>query len=543
MTSKMLLWVAAFLVLALVAWFAFDSPAKVRGVASPAPTATASPQAEPASELEPITDNVAASRTDLSSDAYAEPTAPDSAPEKDTSASGALLYGFVRPDPLFPKLFETPTIAATNALGERFVGACGADGAYSIPNLAPGPWWILASSRRDGEAFVLVDLDDSSSELRFDVKLAAVPQVLVKVIDLAGEPIIGRAFVPIATTAPPGEWFDEVVGSFNNAFGVGEFDFDYGEEYTDALGAASRDEGYIGRLRFHSEPPVYVSLVNYQRTIATQRVERDQREVVFRVDANSPLLRRPSLRGRFVDAETHDPLTKAVVLLQGAMTRMGTLDDHGAFEMPNCATGWSILSVRAMGYENCDRCFRVEPGEDIDLGDIEVGTALSIEGVIVDEQGHGVATSVEYGLIDPATDRIRRVGLRYSTNSGEDGSFRISGLSPQRYSLRVWKNDHEWSPVAQDFDMSLGSFENVRFEVARAVPVSVRPSGERWRDVFYRFFDASGACVVDSRLWSAAPYKLGLAPGVYELEVAVGKAPPSRRSLVISGDPMQLALP
>ena len=53
----------------------------------------------------------------------------------------------------------------------------------------------------------------------------------------------------------------------------------------------------------------------------------------------------------------------------------------------------------------------------------------------------------------------------------------------------------------------------------RGVPLVVRASDERWREVEFALIDAAGERALESELYSPAPARHLVAPGRYEVEV------------------------
>jgi hypothetical protein len=529
----------------LVAWFVVSRDPNGQVAAEPA-------RREP----------VAAERTDPASIAKVEkPPEPDAtrdAPAPSTPLAGkapppaapapttAVIYGFVHAVEGREGFARAPKVVLTDHLGTRVMSDAQDDGAYSLSGLVPGRYWMYSGSIEDGEARAVVDLGDAEPEKRLDLQLALPPEVLVKVVDTSGEPLkVGTmAVLAVATSAAPGDWFDEVVGSFNNNFGVGHF-------WQNGYASERLSAAYIGCIKLDVEPPVFVSLLNHQRVLATQRVERGQREVEFAVDLDSPLTKPGRFRMRLLDAATKSPIAKAGVHFNSAGARMAQSDERGVVELDDCSPGWATLLVTSEGFENAERRVRIEPGVDNDLGDVELDKAQWIAGTVVDENGAAVATELRYELLDAATGESFQSGVSYGVKSGADGSFRIGGLSRARY--RISRStavrpgsttENPWGLAVITVDTRSGPADNVRLELARGTPLVVHPSIDDWRSVRFKIFRASGERVMRSRLWWPDPQKILLAPGRYDIEVTLGEAgAPKRFPLTVANDPIELALP
>src|SRR6185295_18909874 len=73
-----------------------------------------------------------------------------------------------------------------------------------------------------------------------------------------------------------------------------------------------------------------------------------------------------AVRGRIVDAQTGEPLTKATVVIAGHDT---TTDAAGAFAIGGLSSGPVDVYVTAVGYGVVVKPIRLQPGDN-DLGDI-----------------------------------------------------------------------------------------------------------------------------------------------------------------------------
>lgn len=456
------------------------------------------------------------------------------APAPELERARLSLYGFVIP-PEGRALDREVGISAVDHLGVRQSAQAGSDGAYAFAGLAPGRYWISAGSTRSGRAEREVELAAAAGDRRLDLQLEMPPEILIQVVDREGAPLGGFFALPIATLEPPGQWFTDVIGSFNNTFGVGQF-------WQSGFGGDRLPEGFIGRLLLDVDPPVYVSLLNYQRVIETQRVEPGERELRFVIDRDSPLVKGVEVRFRFVDADSGEPVETTGASLEGCMMRMAQPTD-GEYRLPSVAPGWYEVNAMAQGYERGRRRVLVDSVASCDLGAIPLGRASSITGLVVDDAGRGVAVSMTISVLDEATGEPVRHFVGLGARSGADGSFEIGGLSRAVYALRISGRDAPWAAASERVDLRSGSAEHVRIELARGVPLVVRPSGEAVRDVHYRIRDAAGEVVIATQLWSRAPFPLQLAPGRYTVEAWIGEGEPVHHAIAIASEPVELALP
>lgn len=521
--------------IAVLAWFALRDEREPRASATP-PVAQVE-RLQPAAQPEPLRDAKVALQAQ-----EVPPTQPIVAPEPLGPAAEAVpvepasitLYGFVREAAGSESLGEVG-LSVTNRLGARESARASSDGAYSISGLAPGSYWISAGSASEGRAKMRVELDARESERRLDLQLALPPEVLVKAVDRAGEPLAALGVLAVATREPPGEWFTDVFGSFSNPFGVGHF-------WQSGFGGDRLPDGYLGKVILDVEPPVYVSLLHYHRVVATQRVERGQREVVFVLDRDSPLIQPVEVSFHFVDATTGERLESRGALFEGNASQMLTRVD-GDYRIPKVAPGWYEVSARVEGYERARRRLLVQPGAANDLGAIPLEREVWISGIVVDASGAAVAPELSIEVFDDATGLPVRHFVGMAHRGKPDGTFRIGGLSRATYFVRFEASDSPWARTGKLIDTRAGPVENVRFALVPGVALVVRPSGDASREVRFKILDANGQLVSSSRLWSEAPYPIPLAPGAYTIEVRVGGGEPKRIPVTIGAEPVELALP
>lgn len=446
------------------------------------------------------------------------------------SDEGTTLYGFVVASDGSPS--PQAYLSATDRFGVVVRGRASDSGAYSIPALAAGPWWIGASSTTREKATTRIEIAAGEREKRLDLRLDVQPSVLVYVVDRDGVASKGRGLIAVATLEPPGPWFDEIQGSLNNPFGVGQF-------WQSGLRQEELPPDCLGQLLLSVTPPVFVSLVWYQHVIATQRVEVDQTEVRFVLDGKG--LQGASLRARFVAAETRAPIDPLMVTLDATATKMGKTKD-GVFEAKGLAPGNYVLRTRANGLENVERRLLIEPGIDVDLGDVAVEPEQWIAGTVVDDEGNGVAIPLRFDRCSELGEAFPFVGSIYTVASEDSGAFRIGNLARGVFKLSSMQANGDTRLVRHIVDTRNGPVENLRLELVRGVPLVVRGRDAEWRHVRYRIL-GEGASGNERKLYSESPQPIHLAPGAYEIE-ARGKDGATRRIPIVLDDaPVELELP
>ncbi len=539
-------------VLGLLAWFAFagDDGAPTNASSSAAAHGNKAPP-ELVAEPEPTTAPASPS-ADSALDVPSTPATPIESPVEDavdapieTRASALLprvtLYGVVRSDPSRPRFDSPPHLSVCNAMGERATTTCAKDGAYSVPNLEPGQHWVTATASMNGSAFTTVELRGDVESQRLDLALELPSQLLVKLVGRDGSPLAPHVpfdLLAAATLEAPGAWLEAPRGSVNHESAASHF-------WRNDLFGLQLPAEYLGRLESRHAPPLWISLVHFQRVVAAQRIEAGAEEVEFVLDAESPLLATASVRGRVVDALTKAPVGSATVqTTTGGSSRLGNAVSQGEFDLDELPPGVTLLRVRARGMGLWETSVRLEAGEVRDLGEIALEPERKISGLLRAEAGDSSAAKVRYESIDAQTGAARTPQLRTFVTADSSGAFTVAGLSSGVYRLIVDDPESEFGVAVRVVDLRRGSVEGLVLPLRRGTPLLVRASDERWRDVRFTLHDSEGERLVDAPLWGPQPRRIRLAPGRYELECFVGAdAPPVRRTLEIASEPVFVALP
>jgi len=502
-------------------------------VASPSRSAALDAPAE-ASASSPAVP--AAQRTEISGAVGATPEKPAAA-----AASTITLYGYVRPDPRRSALQDgSVAVVVTNALGVRWIVKCARDGAYSLTGLAPGEYWLSAYSTIDGSGRARAHLAPGTEAQLVDVALKLERDVWIKVVDALGAPVKFRGVraVAAATRERPAKFFDSVRGSLNERFGVGNF-------WDNGHASEKRSPEYFGRVVLHADPPVWISLLNRQFVIDSVRIESDQTEVVFVVEAGSKVLRAGSLRARFVEAGTKAPLSGGSFQIDAGSTDTGGLDENGALESSELAPGHVVLRVHKRGLASTELRLRLEPGEVRDLGEIEVEAETWIQGTVHGPDGLEVGANVEHVAVDASTGEPLPQEGHFNHPTNHDGLFRIGSLSRHLYRVTVRPQDKGLARASKLVDLRSGvGVDGLRFDLVPAVSLVISTDESEFVDIAYTLRDERGEFVLRSRVWGPEPFPLPLAPGRYTLQCERDGAPlGAPHEVVLVDRPVSLQLP
>ncbi len=436
---------------------------------------------------------------------------------------GTVLYGLVIYEGATPRPGREAHLLVVDEAGTRTNHKVGADGRYSIAGLTEGRWWIQAGCLGFESERQAVTFDEEDRVLRQDFTLRSSIRIRIKLEGPNGQSLremfddpanadlggLYRNLVPVATLEPPGARFTEVIGSHNNPFGVGQF-WESGFVF-DNLGP-----GYMGIVLLDEPPPVYMSLVNYHNVLETKPVGPGTEEVVFRI---TPDLLRGSSGGvtfRVLDARTSEPIEGASPMLSNSRSarplRAGT-DAEGRITIEGRPPGDYDLLIRQQGYASFRERVRVEAGEILDLGDFRLEEERTVSGVALDPSGAPVSVKVSLDRLHDS-GKVERFASR---NSGRDGSFQMSGLSPARYRMQV--ADGENVSHAQIVDLTNGSIEGLTVEVTPSERLVFEPGELPFRALEYSIVNSLGIPVAGRRFYADTPIPVMLPAGRYVARV------------------------
>lgn len=333
-----------------------------------------------------------------------------------------------------------PYVSVTDAEGARVNTKADETGHYSLVGLAPGEWTLGAGAVGYRGRSSMLELTAEAPIVRRDLVLERATTLRVRVVTSGGELLrdVLRAdspdkvpfLLPVATIEPPGPTIAEAQGSTSEQVGVGSF-WDSGPLW-DGAGPE-----FVGVLELAVEPPVFVSLTFGAHVMATQRVERGTSEVSFVVEREDVLGMWCSLRVSFVDAERREPLKGELQIGNTLfMVRDGSWSDR-------LAPGRYTLVFRSLDRARIPLPVTLLPGQELDLGTVELAAGLTIEGRLVDGDGQPVAGRLLLGARDPL-GVLRFEDMHYETDP--DGVFKIFGLVPGHYVLRTTGDDELNAP-------------------------------------------------------------------------------------------------
>jgi len=428
-------------------------------------------------------------------------------------------------------------------------------GAYELQALEFGSYWVTASADGYRTLEEQFDLQPNRPVLRKDFTLQKAVELRVRVttpdgqnlfdvLKQTGAPMGTRLLVPIATREPPGKRFDDVVGSLNDKFGVGQFQ-------NQGPRAERLPPGCMGVLLLECDLPVCVSLVYHHVVLQTRRIGRGQDEVNFVLSPDDLLAGLATIRVCIIDAETRQPIERARVMLAGgSYSNEGvSTDPQGSATIERREPGLFDLQAWANGYERTQKPIDALPGEVTDLGTIALEKEVSVEGRVVDLEGHAHAASFSLGIVDPDDRRVHWSRQDAFTSSG-DGSFAIRGLGRREYVIRTGNRDPrvdgEWEGISWVsgnllLDTRGGPLSGLELRLrpaSKLVLHATSADGARFRVV-----DERGLELVEGSLHGSEPRALELPAGSYRVALLDERgATLSQSSIALGSETLELEL-
>lgn len=398
---------------------------------------------------------------------------------------------------------------------ERAGGSSGPDGGYAIVGLAPGEWTLRL--RADGGKDVETTLTLGEDAIQqHDVTLDRSFPLRVRIVTPAGED---------ATTAMRKA----------TSFGFGDFGVagqsapfpdrlaptDYGMVFVgDANWEPERNpkDGNAGTLHLASAPPAHIALLQRHLVLQQQVVQPGQLEVTFVVDVDAVRALAASATVRVLDAETGAPI-------EGARVSM-TTSNRGGIGTPTGADGRIVLENLSPGLLRCqiaakDRetmytTVRVEPRQRLDLGDVRLGPALPLRGMVVDEAGKPVGGASLAWAEHKWLGRERPFASNRGATTEADGTFQLWGTG--RGTITVMASDSGGRHARGVFDNPPA--EPIVLRLAATASCTVTSTRDPTRVFDLVLFDAGkrpvGGMAIDSRV---AQRTMSMPPGDYAYEL------------------------
>jgi Carboxypeptidase regulatory-like domain len=249
-----------------------------------------------------------------------------------------------------------------------------------------------------------------------------------------------------------------------------------------------------GRFAFLDLPPAqYVVAANPldgpSSPLGDVRVKaRRESRVVIRTGAG---LR---LHGRVIHESTGEPVARAKISIRGSSAVVVTSGEDGRFVIPGFMPRATSILIHAKGYTTHEFETFEKDGDRI-IGEYAVGLAGSIEGCVLDLEGHavrGAVVSVSFEALDHCAESERP--WTSPVRSGPGGGFTLTGL-PMNRNFRIFARAEGYSLATSP---RLIRFVSTRTETAPPVfeETETAGAGARVEDVVVVLRPA-GRCVLE----------------------------------------------
>ena len=441
-------------------------------------------------------------------------------------------------------------VAAPSAKSPWSLG--GRDGVWSTAGITPGIWHVEA--QREGFSTLSRDftIDDASDGHRVDLVLKRALVIPVRFRAPKGGPLADA----MAAEASDGLLHNIAVSGFPRApparFEVGFVDAGqldgagrwfartrspYSVALESKVAILSDSDGV---LVVEGEPPAFVVATLKHVILASVRIGDAARGVDLVVDPETIRASLATLRLRFVDAETKQPLEGVEVDVHDDLAWSRTAartDADGCATCTRVLPGLLQIQPSLFGYEVCRVPFPVEAGATADVGTIELSREVTLHGRVRRADGKPAGGWLSHCSLDRwhhglPVDSDHFWGLK------ADGSFELSGLGRGRYLVRYGEGDVATPPQIVDtrrdplpeLDFESVAGTEVRFEMQPPLPLQMP---------IFEIDDARGELVSSGR----GIYANRLVLGSYSLTAWRGETRLLELSFEVGAAPLTVPIP
>ncbi|MEM7202312.1 MAG: carboxypeptidase-like regulatory domain-containing protein [Planctomycetota bacterium] len=386
---------------------------------------------------------------------------------------------------------------------------------YTLPDVAPGQWLasVLAPGYVDHESEL--ELSSAIDSARHDVVLPA-GRFDVRLETARGEPL-----TDVIAKELPGRRIDlGIVPTWDRATAVSEAASTAGVCYDQrgAPGVAS-ERSIVATVELDGLPPVYVNAVLRGRVLASVHVPRATEQVVLVLPFERVRRELASLRVRFVDGDTGQPLHGAALVLvdREPEARRGPselTDRDGRIDLVDQLTGQWSMELATRGYESYRQPIQLVPGQLLDLGTVHVARRAAVAGRVLDADGEPARAK----LVCRPTGRPLEPSEAATVRTRRNGSYRFDDLGRGPHVIEATASGH--APARRHVDTSQGGVDGADLLLRRGVQVTVDHRIEESGRFRLELVDTAGWVVhaeaVRSFSW---PWRVRVTAGSYVLRV------------------------
>ena len=445
---------------------------------------------------------------------HSNPTPIESSPAEETVSTddpvGLVVYGTVseqgESDHNLSSYFVRCTRLDQKESGRKFSNNRGQP--FSFAGVAPGHYRLTCRSNGFIQWRRELELPATPRVQRIDIQLRRKIAIQVSIVTRAGDRSTDRHWFErhafIATDSPPPDRIPVDDEGTPRIPLLGEWQPKLGQNLT----------GAAGEVLLSQSPPISISALIGPLVLQTVRVETGQREAKFTIDSNRLDEMTASLRVRFSDAKTGQPLSSAFVRIGQSGV---SANRKGEYRLARMSPGTYDVAVFTKGtHEYFTRAIELKAGDNIDLGTIALKAGAKCTGQIVDASGKGakayvIGYSLEGG--NPRWPLVRGP----ATGTAPDGTFALKGCRSGRNLIRaVARNpDREAYVVLPDIPPSSPPQLTLKPTIPVRIDSGVLADGQ----ITIVFRTAAGDPIHCQRIESTTKHGPRLLPGVYDVDI------------------------
>ncbi|MBL8736900.1 MAG: hypothetical protein JNL12_10775 [Planctomycetes bacterium] len=317
--------------------------------------------------------------------------------------------------------------------GQSRTGNASAVGSYAIASLTPGDWQLQCTIPGYRRLDLAHTLDEAPIQ-RLDLPFEKAQTLTVWATTTDGKRLaheLGHRFSGlhvVAATQPFVGDFEPSANGWLGDFGIGRY------RQKDGLNPKADPTDPDGTLELDAAPPAYAALLLRHQVLAQQPIAPGQTELRFEVDLAAVQARFPTLRMRVLGPDGKP--AEARVSINDAMGRMSgrPTEADGTIVLEQVQPGVGHLTIQTKDSEHWQSRVTIQPGVDVDLGDVMLTERAELRGRAVDQHGAPVAVSVEWTALDTWQPPHPLIDNRHTQSDG-DGAFQLWNAGRRRYTV------------------------------------------------------------------------------------------------------------
>lgn len=425
---------------------------------------------------------------------------------------------------------ERAIVVFQHALGRRVGVFTDAQGEYRKSLPFADTWSVTVNAEGKLSAEEDIDPLPGEAEHRLDIVLRTIPIIAVHLQSPDGENLLRTLYeesidhnrIGIAVSqSPPG---DRIATSGLSLPGPAA------ARVRDVPRSYRQPDGQTPHYLIELQQPVdlYVSARLGDVVLATEPAPIGTEHVRLVVDPAAVRGNFASLRYRFIDAETLEPLSLA-----------RRTEPDGAVLAPNLAPGPRRLDADIAGYEEQSRIVYLEAGALLDIGDWALHRSVKIAGTFVDSNGTPAWTRFTLVALDHfhAGSSIERD----SSFNVPDGRFEARGVGRGRYAIIPTSDRFAREPTL--VDTTSGSVDGLRIDLQRGTRVQLMPALAE-NQIAHVHVLAPGDVPVFSHIFGghSGVADVALGPGTYRLIQVDRSRSTTEQTFTVGAHPVQLEI-